>query len=110
MKIIEKGHKYKLHTLDGEMDVTLTFVKRFRGVENHAGTINQEVLRCLIDRVVVLDSECRWEGNDKILYYLRMALILHEARAIERKVEKDELHPEDIVLCPKDGHIKLYLE
>lgn len=107
MDIISKGHYYKLATLDGEVDQHLKFVKRFRGAENHAGTINQEVLRVLIDRVQFLNDEIQWDGNKEILKHLRMALVLHEARALMRKVDKDELKPELVKTSPDDGHFEL---
>ena len=110
MKILEKGHKYKLDTLDGEFPVELTFVKRFRGIDNHAGTTSQEVLRCLIDRVQTLDAEDSWEGNHEIIKNLRLALVLHESRALIRKVEKGKMHPETILVSSQDGHFKLVAE
>ncbi len=45
-------------------------------------------------------------GNDDIIRHLRMALVLHEARALIRKVHKDELAPE-IVDVAGDGHFRL---
>ncbi len=107
MKIIEKGHKYKLDTLDGEIAVELTFVKRFRGTENHAGTTNQEVIRCLIDRVQTLNDELPWDGNKEIIEHLRAILILHEARALQRKSEKGLIKPEEITTSLHDGHFLL---
>jgi len=110
MKILERGHKYKLDTLDGEFPVELTFVKRFRGIDNHAGTTSQEVLRCLIDRVQTLDAEAPWDGNEEIIKYLRLALVLHESRALFRKVEKGKMNPETILVSNQDGHFKLASE
>ena len=107
MLIIDKGHKYKLDTLDGDADVELIFVKKFRGTQNHAGTTNQEVIRCLIDRVQTLHLEQPWEGNDQIIRHLRLALTLHESRALMRKVEKGQIQPETIKVSNKDGHFKL---
>ena len=104
MIVIDPGHNYQLDTLDGDATCELRFVKRFRGRENHPGTTNQEVLRVLIDRVIELNSEKPWPLNNQILHHLRMALILHEARALVRKVEKGELMPEGVVLKKKDGH------
>jgi hypothetical protein len=107
MRIIDKGHAYELASLDGEAAQKLVFVKRFRGTENHAGTTTQEVLRVLIDRTQTLDAECPWDGNDKIVGHLRMALVLFEARALERKAEKGEIQPELIDVSERDGHIAL---
>jgi len=107
MKIIEPGHIYELHSLDGTTTEheTLRFVNREPGTE-HPGTQTQEVLRALIDRTMHCDNCMRWAGNDKIIYHLRMALALHEARAIERKAEKGYYRPEDIVV-DEDGHFFL---
>lgn len=65
------------------------------------------MLRALIDRTMHCDNCLRWEGNDLIIHHLRMALVLHEARALGRKVEKGELEPERITISTKDGHFKL---
>ncbi|KKM66552.1 hypothetical protein LCGC14_1480070 [marine sediment metagenome] len=45
-------------------------------------------------------------GNDKIIKYFIMALVLHEARALERKTEKELLLPEEI-RTGIDGHFEL---
>lgn len=118
MKILEPGHVYELNWLDGKPPIenakisewdllnnVLVFVNREEGTE-HPGTQTQEVLRALIDRTRHCDNCLRWEGNDKIIYHLRMALVLHEARALERKVEKGLLEPE-IMKTHSDGHFQL---
>ena len=104
MRVIDPGHVYSLDSLDGDLEQTVTFVKRFRGDDNHAGTTNQELLRVLIDRVGFLDSEKPWPLNEQIIHHLRMALVLHEARALIRKVEKKEIEPEALLVAEKDGH------
>lgn len=101
MKIIEKGHRYELSSIDGEYKQLLTFVNREDNP--HPGTQTQEVLRALIDRTLHCDGCLRWEGNDKIIFHLRMALVLHETRALERKLEKGNLQPEKIKIG-EDGH------
>ena len=108
MRILEKGHIYELEYIDGqdmEQDNRLLFVNREEGTE-HSGTQTQDVIRCLIDRTRHCDSCLRWEGNDLIIRHLRMALVLHEARALERKTERGSICPEDIVLGD-DGHFRL---
>lgn len=123
MKIIEPGHVYELNWLDGAPDVAvypagsviprqlyvaphqLTFVNREKGTE-HPGTQTQEVLRALIDRTRHCDRCLRWPGNDEIIRHLQLALVLHEARALERKTLKGILTPEAIETGP-DGHFKL---
>jgi hypothetical protein len=108
MIVIEAGHIYRLNWLDGEDQGTaseLIFVNREEGTK-HPGTQTQEVLRALIDRTQHCDRCLRWDGNDKIIYHLRMALALHESRAIERKTEKGYIPPERIA-TGADGHFSL---
>lgn len=81
----------------------LQFIQRLPYHLKKEGVLNQEVLRALIDRVKVLNAEVPWEGNKEILYHLRMALVLHESRALFRKVEKKELDPEHLPVGD-DGH------
>lgn len=107
MKVTKEGHVYQVSNYDGNGVQEIVFVKRFRGEENHKGTINQELLRVLIDRVQFLNTEMPWEGNTEILHHLRMALILHESRALFRKVNKGELLPELVQTNDHDGHFKL---
>lgn len=120
MKIIEPGHVYQLRLLDEnrafpdarykppadlvsvcDQDL-LVFVNREEGHE-HAGYQTQEVICALIDRTQHCDACLRWAGNDAIVFHLRMALALHECRAIQRKVQKGELEPE-LVSTDNDGH------
>lgn len=116
MRIIEPGHIYELGWLDGtperagvNKDLTvvqnqLIFVNREK--KPHGGTQTQEVLRALIDRTQHCDKCLRWEGNDHIVHHLRMALALHEARAVLRKTEKGIIKPEH-VRTGDDGHFVL---
>jgi len=106
MKIVEIGHIYELDHIDGVGHERLMFVNREKGSE-HPGTQTQEVLRALIDRTQHCDRCLRWEGNDRIIYHLRMALVLHEERALERKVEKGKLRPELVETSGEDGHFLL---
>lgn len=97
------GHLYLLDHLDGLKQTILQFVQRKPFHEPCEGVTNQEVLRAIIDRVKVLDKETPWEGNKRILFHLRMAIALHENRAIERHIEKHNLEIENFELGP-DGH------
>lgn len=106
MNIVEAGHIYELNQVDGSDVETLRFVNREPGTE-HPGTQTQEVLRALIDRTMHCDNCLRWAGNDLIIHHLRMALVLHEARALERKTEKGIIFPENIEISHKDGHFSL---
>lgn len=115
MQVIEPGHIYALEQQDNNgTPLILRFVNRED--TPHDGTQTQEVLRvnidmieCLIDRTNHCDDCLRWEGNDRIIKalseaqrQLRLALLYHEQRALERKIEKG-WQPEG-VRTEKDGH------
>lgn len=106
MEVIIPGHRYRLDNLKDSGSQILSF--RNDGVETpgvtHSGTYNQEALRVLIDRVQVLDKQLKWEGNKEITYHLRVAIALHEARAIIRKAEKATMVIETYP-CGTDGHL-----
>lgn len=118
MKIIEPGHIYELNWLDckpqssNDLDKPwmrnganqLIFVNREK--TPHPGAQTQEVIRALINRTQHCDNCLRWEGNDLIIHHLRMALVLHEARALGRKTEKGYIKPE-LIITDADGHFKL---
>lgn len=120
MKIIEAGHIYELDHIDGQNKTIITYVNREDNP--HEGTQTQEILRMqidmnsvLIDRTNHCDSCFRWEGNDRIIKaisesqrQLRLALLYHEQRALERKMEKGRLLPESIPIG-EDGHIEIKL-
>jgi hypothetical protein len=119
MRVIEPGHIYELNVLDGDTPMILRFVNREPGTE-HDGTQTQEVLRAeidaletLIDRTNHCDGCLRWEGNDRIIKamseaqrQLRLALLYHEQRAMERKVEKAGWRPE-LAATEDDGHFPI---
>ena len=119
MRVLEPGHIYELDQLDGDgSPLRLVFVNR--EVNKHPGTQTQEVLRvsidlmeCLIDRTNHCDSCLRWEGNDRIIKALseaqrqmRLALLIHEERAMERKLEKGLFSPEKVP-TGSDGHYRM---
>lgn len=116
MRVVEPGHVYELDQLDADgLRQLLTFVNREE--EPHPGTQTQEVLRavvdvleCLIDRTNHCDACERWEGNDRIVKALseaqrqaRLALLVHEHRALERKLDRGRFRPEAAATAP-DGH------
>ena len=118
MRVIEPGHIYQVTYLDGPPeDVIITFVNREE--TQHAGTQTQEILRVSIDMMEVLidrtnhcDSCLRWERNDQVVKamaeaqrQMRLALLFHEQRAMERKMDKDDVMPETISVA-KDGHFE----
>ena len=115
MKVLEKGHIYeldvrKLVLADKPLDdkQILTFVNK-EGVNSHDGTTTQEVIRVLIDRTRHCNNCMPHRNNEQVVYHLRMALMLHEARALERKLEKGEYMPEYLALG-EDGHFVLPTE
>ncbi|SRR6266446_263348 len=115
MKVIEPGHVYELDHLDGKNKQRITFVNREGNP--HEGTQTQEVLRMTIDIMEVeidrtnhCDACERWEGNDRIIKALsesqrqmRLAILLHEQRAMERKMDRGDLKPEQVA-TKGDGH------
>lgn len=106
MKCIEDGHIYELDTLDSgdpKIKEILIFVNR-NEFKKHPGTTNQEVLRALIHRVKYMHQQMPWHLNAEIIKHLEMAIALHEARALIRKIEKSMI---DIADLPtgNDGHI-----
>jgi hypothetical protein len=116
MRVIEPGHTYVLeHAPAGTGGQILTFVNR--EAEPHAGTLSQELLRAnidcmevLIDRTNHCDSCLPWPGNFRIIKALseaqrqmRLALLFHEQRAMERKMEKHGVMPESVPTA-EDGH------
>jgi hypothetical protein len=116
MRVIEPGHVYELDHLDGSSRQRLTFVNREAGTK-HEGTQTQEVLRAIVDCLNVLidrtnhcDGCLRWEGNDRIIKAMseaqrqaRLALLYHEHRALERKLDKGRFMPERAETA-EDGH------
>lgn len=102
MRVLEPGHVYELTVLDGDEPVILRYVNRESGTE-HSGTQTQEVLRTMIDalettvdRTNHCDGCLPWLGNERIIKamteaqrQLRLALLYHEQRAMERKLERD---------------------
>jgi hypothetical protein len=111
MEVLEKGHIYKPvnRSAFGQevrlSDQTLTFINKQPGQE-HDGTTTQEVIRILIDRTRHCANCMPHPNNERIVYHLRMALVLHEARALERKTEKGNIAPE-YINTGSDGHLEL---
>jgi hypothetical protein len=105
VEIAEDGHVYRLAHIDGEGFEVVRFVNREEGTD-HPGTQTQEVIRALIDRTQHCHRCLPHDVNDKIIWHLRMALVLHESRALERKVEKRLIEPEHIEVGD-DGHFAL---
>jgi hypothetical protein len=120
MKVIEPGHIYAVHNLDGNTpEGYVKFVNREAGTE-HDGTQTQEMLRACIDMMSVLidrtnhcDHCLRWEGNDRIIKamseaqrQMNLAIVFHEQRVLERKFAKGKLDP--AAQCVgDDGHFDM---
>lgn len=108
MEVLEKGHIYKPQNREidsGCENQAITFINKEKGRE-HGGTTTQEVIRILLDRTRHCANYMPHRNNEQIIYHLQMALVLHEARALERKVEKGEYMPEYIA-TGNDGHFLL---
>lgn len=108
MNVLEVGHIYQpqYRTPEGDRvdsDRTILFVNRQPGQE-HDGTTTQEVIRVLLDRTRHCANCMPHPNNERIIYHLRMALVLHEARALERKTEKGDFEPEYLA-TGGDGHL-----
>lgn len=105
MKTIEDGHIYDLSQRGSNELQRVTFINTEKGHE-HPGVTTQEVIRALIDRTQYCDACLPWSGNNDIVGHLRMALALHEARAVITRTERGELLPERVSTRP-DGHFIL---
>lgn len=106
MKVLETGHIYQPQNRQDDnqcRDQTLRFINKQPGQE-HGGTTTQEVIRILIDRTRHCANCMPHPNNERIVYHLRMALVLHEARALERKTEKGDWMPE-YLKTGVDGHL-----
>jgi len=120
MQILDPGHKYKLATLDGDVDVILTFVKRNKppdkypgNLDAYPGTTMQEGLRAYMDRTRYVQEQSRITGipcseNEELLHHLGCALVCLENRAArlhghtpDITVEEAEYGP----FCPVCGHV-----
>lgn len=117
MKVIDPGHKYKLLTLDGVIEQTLTFVKRFDAkdptrfpgnYEAYPGTTMQSVIRCLIERIDYLQNQISDDNNLFIRCNLVHCLWLLEDRAARRHGYKFDCLPYEVLtlpMCPHCGHV-----
>ena len=123
MRVIDPGHEYSLDFLDADIPTVgiLRFVKRIgegypgNNAPSHPGTIIQEVLRALIDRMKYVRSQAEalkdWESasDDSIIIdSLRSILLILEDRAARRHgrglAAIDRFAPEREPTCPYCGH------
>ena len=105
MNILVPGPEYILQSFGGYKECRISFVDRGHG-NDRPGTNTPELLRVAIDRMTFMDKERPWDGNNKILFHLRAALVLFEASHLERLVERGELDPEKVA-TGLDGHFSL---
>ena len=85
MRIVEKGHHYFIaNKNDGYQEIK--FVNTVSGED---GVIIQEVLRCLIDRMLFMDNQLPHDFNKSVIFNLRQSLVLMESRHLLRLVEKN---------------------
>lgn len=111
MRILDTGHVYEVHNVDGPGTQLITFVRR-RGDDaqllperdRHAGILCQELLRVLVDRVRFLNDEDPCVEDTEIIHHLRDSLRLFESRAARRTIEKLPM-PELADACPICHHI-----
>jgi hypothetical protein len=107
MRVIIPGHLYALKNLKDEGETAFQFYMdpEIHEGDHLIGPSCQEVLIMLIDRVITLDVEKKWEGNESIVKHLRKALAFFEHRAILYKTE--EGFPIEVFLTGDDGHLLL---
>jgi hypothetical protein len=103
MRVIQRGHRYSLDHVGGKEHSEIQFQNKEPGQECE-GVTTQEILRVLIDRTHYCNNCLPHRVNEQIIWYFRMAIALHEARALEQKVAKGEIKPEFEPLGP-DGHL-----
>jgi hypothetical protein len=122
MKVIDPGHRYEVDVYDkGPHDIIyedIRFMKREGdgypfNKGHYPGTNCQDVIRVLIDRVQYLQKQIECNENDRIIYYLRQALVKFEIRAARRHGISTLLSegavklldkPELIPVCKVCGH------
>lgn len=119
MKVLDSGHRYLLDVLDGLPDssIDLVFVKRddppekYPGNEgHHPGTIMQEVIRALIDRLEYVNNQIPCAETEAVLALMQTSLLLLEQRANRthgRTLGAENLHMlASIPTCQGCGHIQ----
>lgn len=112
MHISFPGHVYQLTNRVVTNDANVGSYQTLGFVQNEppllkSGVTSQEVLRALIDRSKYVQGRLPHPTNRRILEHLRMALILHESRALERKVLKGLIEEPEYYPVGDDGHLIL---
>lgn len=94
MRIVEPGHHYFIaNKNNGYQEI------KFVNANGEDGVIIQEILRCVIDRMLFLDNQLPHDFNKSVISNLRNALVLLESRHLLRLVEKN-LPVENISASP----------
>lgn len=89
MKIVDRGHKYKVSNYDTSIEHTyqdLVFIKKVRiteGVEIINGTTNEEIMKVMKDRFRFQNSEKPNEKTQKIISLVDDIIKLMEERKEE---------------------------
>ena len=116
MEIIDPGHKYRLLSLDGDIEQILTFVKRSEPPEkypgntnSYPGTTSQDVIRALLDRARYVNQQIPFAENEIVIELLQTCLWLLESRAKRTHSEFLASSPHTIEqekLCATCGHVE----
>lgn len=115
MHIIDPGHIYELHNLDGDGVQLLAFVKRkgknYPGNDTaHDGVLTQEVLRACLDRALYMNAQASCAETDIIISSLRTAIMAFEVRAAKCRgtsIHLDNLSDiDEAQTCKICGHIQ----
>ena len=113
MKVVDSGHKYELEVFDTEeveATLPLVFVKRNdpRNEDAYPGTIIQEVLKALIERLEYVNRQFPCAETESVLHMMKTSLLLMEIRANRLYGRFLHLNREDDILglqtCRRCGH------
>lgn len=91
MITLTPGHKYQLASLDGTNDQIVQFIQK-EPVEPHSttfktvvdGTTNEEVLKMLIDRLLIMYNKMPSKETYAAINHLEQALYALQSRTYER--------------------------
>ena len=93
MKVIRDGHKYELAHHEGPGAEVIQFIEKQPKALGktgeletaYQGTTNEEVLRCLIDRLSNMNSKFPCRENSIVITKLEESLMWLEKRTSDRK-------------------------
>lgn len=113
--VLDPGHSYLVHGIDGAPDQRIDFVKRegdnYPGNEGaHGGPLTQGFLGACLDRCEYMNAQGHCAETDMIIYGLRIAIMGFEVRAARCRGTAIELPTLEGIqqqpTCPKCGHIQ----